>query len=69
MGRACSAHKGKFNACRFLVVKREGKRPLGRTRRMCVDNIKMNLSPIASYLNALTGCFHATTDRHLMRLG
>jgi hypothetical protein len=30
-------------AYRILVGKPEGKRPLGRTRRRCVDNIKMNL--------------------------
>jgi hypothetical protein len=33
----------KRNACRILVGKPEGKRPLGRLRRRCVDNIKMNL--------------------------
>jgi hypothetical protein len=31
------------NAYRILVGKPEGKRPLGRPRRRCVDNIKMNL--------------------------
>jgi hypothetical protein len=30
------------NACRILVGKPEGKRPLGRPRRRCVDNIKMD---------------------------
>jgi hypothetical protein len=33
----------KMNACRILVGKPEGKRPLGRPRRRWVDNIKMNL--------------------------
>jgi len=28
---------------RFLVGKREGRRPLGRPRRRCVDNIRMDL--------------------------
>jgi hypothetical protein len=28
------------------VGKREGKRPLGRSRRICVDNIKMDLREI-----------------------
>jgi hypothetical protein len=28
---------------RILVVKPEGKRPLGSPRRICVDNIKMKL--------------------------
>jgi hypothetical protein len=33
----------KRNAYRILVGKPEGKRPLGRARRMWVDNIKMEL--------------------------
>jgi hypothetical protein len=33
----------KRNACRILVGKPEGKRPLGRPRRRWVDNNKMNL--------------------------
>jgi hypothetical protein len=33
----------KRNAYRILVVKPEGKRPLGRPRRKGVDNIKMDL--------------------------
>jgi hypothetical protein len=33
----------KRNACRILVGKPEGKRPLGRPRRMYLDNIKMDL--------------------------
>jgi hypothetical protein len=33
-------------AYRLLVVKPEGKRPLGRPRRRWVDNIKMDLSEI-----------------------
>jgi len=31
---------------RFLVVKPEGKRPLGRPRRRCVDNIRMDLQEV-----------------------
>jgi hypothetical protein len=31
------------NAYRLLVGKPEGKRPLGRPRRRCVDNIRMDL--------------------------
>jgi hypothetical protein len=34
------------NACRILVGKPEGKRPLGRRRRRRVDNIKMDLGEI-----------------------
>jgi len=31
---------------RFVVSKHEGKRPLGRPRRRCEDNIKMNLQEV-----------------------
>jgi hypothetical protein len=34
------------NACRILVGKPEGKRPLGRQSRRWVDNIKMDLTDI-----------------------
>jgi hypothetical protein len=36
----------KRNSYRILVGKPEGKRPLGRPRRMRVDNIKMDLREI-----------------------
>jgi hypothetical protein len=36
----------KRNAYRILVGKPGGKRPLGRPRRRCVDNIKMDLREI-----------------------
>jgi hypothetical protein len=36
----------KRNACRILVGKSEGKRPLGRPRRRWVDNIKINFTEI-----------------------
>jgi hypothetical protein len=36
----------KRNAYRILVGKAEGKQPLGRPRRRCVDNIKMDLREI-----------------------
>jgi hypothetical protein len=36
----------KRNACRILVGKPEGRRPLGRPRRRWVDNIKMDLREI-----------------------
>jgi hypothetical protein len=32
--------------CRVLVGKPEGKRPLGRPRRRCEDNIKMGLQEV-----------------------
>jgi hypothetical protein len=37
---------GEKNAFRILVGKPEGKRPLGRPRRRCVDNIRMDLGEI-----------------------
>jgi hypothetical protein len=36
----------KRNAYRILVVKPEGKRPLGRPRRMWTDNVKIDLREI-----------------------
>jgi hypothetical protein len=36
----------KMNAYRILVRKPEGKRPPGRRRRRCKDNIKMDLREI-----------------------
>jgi hypothetical protein len=36
----------KRNACRILVGKPEGRRPLGKPRRRCVDNIKIDLREI-----------------------
>jgi hypothetical protein len=46
MGRACSTNGKKRNACRILVGKPEGKRPLGRPKRRWVDNNKMDLREI-----------------------
>jgi hypothetical protein len=36
----------KRNSCRLMVGKPEGKRPLGRPRRRCVDNIRMDLGEV-----------------------
>jgi hypothetical protein len=36
----------KSNACRLLMLKPEGRRSLGRTRRRWVDNIKVDLGEI-----------------------
>jgi hypothetical protein len=36
----------KRNACRLLVGKPEGKRPLRRPRRRWVDNIRMDLGEV-----------------------
>jgi hypothetical protein len=43
----------KRNACRILVGKPEGKRPLGRPRHRSMDNIKMDLTEIGGVV--LTG--------------
>jgi hypothetical protein len=43
MGGACSKFGKRRSLYRFLVRKPEGKRPLGRPRRRCEDNIKMGL--------------------------
>jgi hypothetical protein len=45
-GGSCSTNGEKRNAYKILVGKPEGKRPLGRQRRMWVDNIKMDLREI-----------------------
>jgi hypothetical protein len=36
----------KRNACRLLVGKQEGRRPLGRARRRWVDSIRMDLGEV-----------------------
>jgi hypothetical protein len=46
MGRACSTNGETRNACTILVGKPEGKRPLGRSRRRWVNNIKIYLRDI-----------------------
>jgi hypothetical protein len=43
MRGAYSRHWRKRNACRILVAKPEGKRPLGISRRKRENNIKMDL--------------------------
>jgi hypothetical protein len=45
MGVACST-KGGRSAYRMLMGKPEGKKPLGRTIRRSVDNIKMDFREI-----------------------
>jgi hypothetical protein len=37
---------GEKNTYRFLVGKPEGKRPLGKPRRRCLDNIRMDLGVV-----------------------
>jgi hypothetical protein len=45
-GRACNTNGWKRNTCRILVGKPEENRPLGRSRRRWVDNIKRDLREI-----------------------
>jgi hypothetical protein len=46
MGRKCSTNGEMRNACRILMGKPEGKRPLGRPKRMWVDNSKTDITEI-----------------------
>jgi hypothetical protein len=46
MGKDYNTNGEEMTAYRILVGKPEGKRPPGRPRRSCVDNIKINLGEI-----------------------
>jgi hypothetical protein len=46
LGRAYNTNEEKRIACRILVEKPEGNRPLGRPRRRWVDNIKIDFREI-----------------------
>jgi hypothetical protein len=46
MGGPCSTYGETRNAYRLLVEKPQGKRPLGRTRRRWLDNIRMDLGEV-----------------------
>jgi hypothetical protein len=46
VGWTCGKHVEGRGAYRILVGRPEGKRPLGRPRRWCEDNIKMVLGEI-----------------------
>jgi len=46
MGGDCSMHGVDERRFRVLVGKPEGKGPLGRPRRRCEDNIKMDLQEV-----------------------
>jgi len=45
VGGACSTH-GRDEKCILFVGKAEGKSPLGRYRRSCEDNIRMDIREI-----------------------
>jgi len=40
------ARMGEEKGCRGLLGKPEGRRPIGRPRRRCVDNIRMDLHEV-----------------------
>jgi hypothetical protein len=46
MGGACRTYGEKSGACRILVGRPEGRRPLGRPRHRWEDNIKMDLQDV-----------------------
>jgi len=46
MGWACGVYGLGEGVYRILVGKPERKRPLGRPRRRCVDNIRMDLQEV-----------------------
>jgi hypothetical protein len=54
----------KRNVYRLLVGKPEGKRPLGRPRRRCIDNIKIDLLEIGVSVVDWIGLAH---DRYRWR--
>ena len=46
MGGECGTYGGRKRCAQVLVGKRDGKRPLGRTRLRWEDNIKMDLGEV-----------------------
>jgi hypothetical protein len=46
MGESCNTNGEESKECRLLVGKPKGKRPLGRSRRRWVDNIRMDLEEV-----------------------
>jgi hypothetical protein len=46
MGWACGAYGEERGVYRLLVGKPEGKTPLRRPRRRCVDNVRMDLQEV-----------------------
>jgi hypothetical protein len=52
-------HASRTGAYRLLVEKLEGRRPLGRSRHIWLDNINMDL-PKVGWGEAWTGCIWLT---------
>jgi hypothetical protein len=46
MGGSCSRNGAKWKEHRLLVGQKKGKKPLGRSRRRWVDNIRMDLGEV-----------------------
>jgi len=62
MGRACGAYGEGKCVYRVLVVKPEGKIPLGRPRRRWEDNIKMDLQDVGCGVWTGSSWFRIVTD-------
>jgi hypothetical protein len=61
---ACMGEISKMKAYMVLVVKPEGKRPLGRPRRRWVDNIKIDLRKVGC---DKMDCIYLAEDRDQWR--
>jgi hypothetical protein len=57
MGEACSAYGEGRVVYRFMVRDPEGKRPLGRQRHRCEDNIKMDFQEVEFWCMDWICCF------------
>jgi hypothetical protein len=66
----CEGHVARMgkkrNAYRLLVGKPEGKRPLGRPRHRCVDNIRMDLGEVGWGAVEWIGRAHDKTGGELL---
>jgi hypothetical protein len=60
MGRVCTTHREKLNAWEILVGKPGEKRPLGKHRPRCEDNIQTDLRQIEW---RDMGCIHLAQDK------
>ena len=49
MGGACSTYGEMRGVYKVLLRRHEGKRPVGRTRRRWVDNIRMDLQEVGCW--------------------
>jgi hypothetical protein len=63
--KTCNKHGTEEKCIKILIRKPERKRPLGRSRRRCEGNIKMELSEIGW---VVTGWIHLAQDRDKWRV-